>query len=252
MHLFDAWPEHKCRISAAKRLALFLDFDGTLAPFRRRPEKASLARSTRRALENLARHPRVQIWIISGRRRADIQRRVGVREIRYLGLHGAEDGVHTVKPGSEGKHLRAARRRIAREIQDLRGIWVENKRSSFTVHYRGASTAAVRQAEVMLTRILDEFLPHLRRLTGNCAWELLPRNQCDKGVAVKRELRRMGFSPLVIYVGDDGTDELAFAALPQALTICVAPRHITRAKFALSSITEVRIFLGILLKELKA
>ena len=251
--LFDSWERLAGQVSAAARLTLFLDFDGTLAPFRLRPDRVRLAHSTRRVLERLARHPKNTIWIISGRRSADVRLRAGVGGIHYLGMHGWEDEDRPLRLGpAQRKHLRAARERFADQLQGLRGLWIEDKQFSFTIHYRGAPPALVRRAQGMVCNVLDGFQPHLRRLAGNSAWEILPTIAGDKGVAVRRVLRRLGGSPLVIYVGDDGTDELAFAALPRGLTICVAPGRDTRAKFAVRSTTEVRRFLRMLLKELSA
>ena len=199
------------QIEAAPHITLFLDFDGTLTPFRWRPNRVRLAHSTRCVLERLARHPKITIWIISGRRRANLQRRARVAGIHYLGMHGWEDNDRPLRLGPAAKPLRAARERIANQLQGLRGLWIEDKQCSFAIHYRGASPAQVRRAQGIVCNVLDGFQPHLRRLAGNSVWEILPRIAGDKGVAVRRVLRRLGGSPLVIYVGDDGTDELAFA-----------------------------------------
>ena len=251
-YLFNSWQELASQMDVATHLTLFLDFDGTLAPFRLRPDSVRLAHSTRRTLERLARHPKITVWIISGRRRADVRWRTGVEGIHYLGMHGWEEDDRPLRLGPARKHLRAARDRIADQLKDLRGLWIEDKQFSFSIHYRGASPALVRRAEGKLSSVLDGLQPHLRWLAGNSAWEIIPRIAGNKGSAVRRALRRLGGSPLVIYVGDDGTDEPAFAALPRDLTICVGPNRDTQAKFAVRNTTEVRKFLAMLLKELSA
>ncbi len=251
-YLFDDWPEIAQRINSARKIALFLDFDGTLAPFRRQPAAVRLAASTRHVLERLARHPRMRIWIISGRRMSDVRARVGIDNIRYLGLHGLENGDYTLRLGPAWKPLEMAREMVMDHLGGMQGVWVEDKGASFTVHYRGVSNLIARRAHEGVRLILDRFHDDLRQLSGNRAWEILPTNQVDKGIAVIRELRRAGLSPLVIYVGDDGSDELAFAALPNAITVCVGPRHRTRAKFVLRNTADVRNFLRRLKKELTA
>jgi trehalose 6-phosphate phosphatase len=89
-HLFDCWAKVSERIRSAEHVALFLDFDGTLAPFRVRPDAVSLSDSTRNALRRLVRYPQVRLFILSERRRADVERRVQVAGISYLGMHGWE------------------------------------------------------------------------------------------------------------------------------------------------------------------
>src|SRR5580704_3538376 len=89
--LAAGWPRIAERLRASRRVAFFLDFDGTLAPSVRLPEYARLPAATRHALRRLARHPRATVVVISGRRRADLRRRVAIPGVRYLGLYGRED-----------------------------------------------------------------------------------------------------------------------------------------------------------------
>ena len=71
--VFDCWQQIAARLHAAGTVALFLDFDGTLARLRQRPEEVRLNHSTRQAIARLARNPRVRVWLISGRRLADVR-----------------------------------------------------------------------------------------------------------------------------------------------------------------------------------
>jgi trehalose-phosphatase len=82
-----------------------------------------------------------------------------------------------------------------------------------------------------------------RLLNGKKVWEILPREVGDKGSAVRRELSRFKYRPLPVYIGDDFTDERAFAALPDGLTVRVGPHSLTRAQFQLRDPAEVRRFL---------
>src|SRR6478752_5155364 len=68
------------------RLAVFLDYDGTLAPIVSHPEEASLSESMRRTLRSLA--ARLPVAILSGRDLADVRGRVLVDGIVYAGSHG--------------------------------------------------------------------------------------------------------------------------------------------------------------------
>ena len=85
-YLLQGWPTVAERLQSARTVALFLDFDGTLAPLRLRPDQARLPAPSRCALRRLACSPRLRIWVISGRRQADVCRRVAIPGVRCLGL----------------------------------------------------------------------------------------------------------------------------------------------------------------------
>jgi len=92
-------------------VALFLDYDGTLTPIVPSPEDAQLSEAARQALEQAARTPNLDIVIVSGRALADVQQRVGVPGLTYVGNHGFEiEG-----PGISFRHAELDRWRAALE-----------------------------------------------------------------------------------------------------------------------------------------
>src|SRR5262245_65261350 len=68
------------------RLAVFLDYDGTLTPIVSRPEDAWLPDAMRQTLRSLA--ARLPVAILSGRDLDDVRGRVHVDGIVYAGSHG--------------------------------------------------------------------------------------------------------------------------------------------------------------------
>lgn len=241
--LFDHWATVRRRLRAARHLALFLDFDGSLVPLRARPEQVWLDDSGQRLLQRLARHPRVTLVLISGRRRADLRRRVNVPGARYLGLHGWEhrDG-HSAQPGTQ-RLMRVARRMLAERLRGLPGIWIEGKGPVFVAHYRGATVATTRRARQIVRETLEWLEPDLRVLAGRKVWEVMPQELRGKGVAVIRLLEELPRPTLSIFIGDDVSDERAFAALRGELTVRVGRPRRTRAHFRLRNPVEVRTFL---------
>jgi len=242
-HLFDRWPQVARSIVSAQHLALFLDFDGTLVALRKLPSDVTpLDLPLRKVLRNLARHRRLSVYVISGRRLADIRRLVPVRGIRLLGLHGWE-GRRVPLLRAERGLLREAREVLKRRLSSLPEIRLEDKGLALAVHYRAASPRAVRVGRVIVGKVLGDLKPRIHMLRGHKVWELLPRQIAGKGASVLALLSRLPEPTLAIFVGDDATDESAFRALPGGLTIRVGKRPRTSARFLLDSPEEVKLFL---------
>jgi trehalose 6-phosphate phosphatase len=241
-HLFDRWPEVAERLHAAKHLALLLDFDGTLVPIQPRPEMVRLDLPTRRLIGRLARLPRITVCIISGRRLADLRRRARVPCVRYVGVHGGEWDKNTSTPPTN-KSLARVKLLVKERLGFLDGIRLEDKGISFAVHYRGATRSAARRASALLRRTLEPFRAHLNVLKGKKVWEILPPEVEGKGRAVRLLLADLPRGTLPIFVGDDVTDESAFAALPHGLTIRVGKNQRTKARLQLRNPDEVKTFL---------
>lgn len=247
--VFDRWSEVAQRLHAAKHIALLLDFDGTIVPIQPRPEMVRLSLPTRRLIGRLARHSRVTVCIVSGRRLADLRRRANVPGVRYVGLHGWEWDRKMSAP-FEDKILREAKRLLEERLASLAGIRLEDKGISFAVHYRGATSGAARLARSLLHKTLKPFAPYLQVLHGKKVWEVLPPEVQGKGRAVRLLLAELPHGTLPIYVGDDTTDESAFAELRGGITVRVGKHRRTKARFCLRSPDEVVALLGALEAEI--
>jgi len=88
--LMQSLPEVDERIREADRLALFLDFDGTLAPIVEDPAAARMSGDVWEALRNVARQDGIVTTIISGRAVEDVYSKVRVEGLIYAGNHGME------------------------------------------------------------------------------------------------------------------------------------------------------------------
>lgn len=74
--------------------------------------------------------------------------------------------------------------------------------------------------------------------------EVKPQIDWHKGYAIKWIAKEILPSPsLPIYIGDDVTDEDAFAAIPEGITIRVGESAGTRAQFLLPDVHAVGQFL---------
>lgn len=244
--LLESWPALAGAVRRAPSLALFLDFDGTLAPLVPHPEDAAADRATRAALLRLASNPRIKVWVISGRRRADLRARLAVPNVRYLGVLGWDDG--TSLPPETQRLVEQARRSIVSRLNGTAGVQVENKGVSFALHYRGAPPQSVQQAGRILQEVVGGSDGALRAVPGDLVWEVLPREIQGKGHAVRKLWRASGPGALPIYIGNDQTDEPAFSVLARGITARVGHAAPSRARYFLRNPREVRRFLEELLR----
>lgn len=239
-NLLESWNTVRPRLRDAKAIALFLDFDGTLAPLQARPAEVQLPPATRSVLRRLSRRQWLDVWVISGRRQADVCKRVALPGIRCLGLYGWESGAEPKVDMATLRILAEARSELTHRLNHAADLWIEDKGTTFALHHRGATPFEVRRARVALEKVHASFSRWLRVAEGDHTWEVMPRELRGKGHTVRRYLRYVSRYALPIYIGDDAADEPAFAALSQGITACVGPARQTRAAFRLRNPVEVR------------
>jgi len=241
--LFEDWRAVAQRVREASSIALFLDFDGTLAPLEEDPGAAGMNRVARVALMRLAGNPGVRVCVISGRRLADLRARVGVPGVEYVGVHGG-DAPDTAFPPEVMRIVAGARGQLASCLNGAGcGIQIEDKGEAFAVHHRGARAPEIAHAREILDRVVEKFAGALRVVAGDRVWEVLPREIRGKGHAARRQWRLRSAGALPIYNGNDSTDEAAFDALAPGLTARVGTARQTRARYFLRNPAEVARFL---------
>jgi len=211
------------------RVLLAFDFDGTLAPIVCDRARALMRPATRRLLARLARlYPCV---VISGRARADLLRRVRTSGVRtVIGDHGMEPWDAREEPSRE---VRRWARVLRQQLERWRGVSVEEKRFSVSIHYRGARRK--REARAAVLQAAAALRP-ARMIGGKDLVNLLPQAAMHKGVALERErIRRR--CRTAIYVGDDDTDEDVFAnaRADRLLAIRVGARRSSKAPYFVRS-----------------
>uniref|UniRef100_Q029X7 Trehalose 6-phosphate phosphatase n=1 Tax=Solibacter usitatus (strain Ellin6076) TaxID=234267 RepID=Q029X7_SOLUE len=231
------------QLSCERTLYAF-DFDGTLSPIVSNPDHAVMSRRTRGLLTCLAAaRPCI---VVSGRGRADLMQRVsGVGLAQAIGNHGAET--------SEAS--RAPRRRIAQwkaalepALRDLPGVWVEDKDLSLAVHYRQAPKSSDARCRILAAA---RTLPHARVFGGKRVVNLVLDTAPHKGQALAAERDRLGCD-WVLYVGDDKTDEDAFALCGNIVPVRIGVSQRSHARYYLRTQREIDRLLAVLVRKTKA
>lgn len=243
-HLLGAAGRAALRALARGRALLAFDFDGTLAPIAERPERARMPARTRRLLAAVARlYP---CAVISGRARRDLRRRLrDVPLVALSGSHGAEGPGR--RPSNDGPaRVRGWAARLRRHLRRVRGVALEAKPHGVAVHYRRA-----RDKEGARVAILEAVtaLEGARWTFGKEVVEVMAAGAQTKGDALAA-LRRRLKPRATLYVGDDLTDEDAFASAGPGglLSVRVAPAEGTTARFRLDAQAEVESLLDELVR----
>ena len=231
------------------RLAVFLDYDGTLTPIVSHPEDAWLSDSMRQTLRSLA--ARVPVAILSGRDLDDVRGRVLLDGIVYAGSHGFDiagaGGLRRELGAAYLPVLDAAETELREALDEIPGAQLERKHFSVATHYRNVNENDASKVALAVEAVAARHR-ELRRIDGKKVYELLPDIEWDKGKAVMWLLEALGLereNVRPIYIGDDRTDEDAFRALEQCgIGILVSEQaQPTAATYSLRDPHEVEHFL---------
>jgi trehalose 6-phosphate synthase/phosphatase len=237
-----------------ERLALLLDYDGTLVGLRPSPAEASPDTEILRILADLARLPGVEVDVISGRRREDLELWLGNLPI---GLH-AEHGLWSRDARSERWRKRdvstswmdEVRAVMVARTEAVPGSMLEEKDASLAWHYRNVAAPLGTSQAASLAHRLDRLLAGTSAavMKGNKVVEVKDVG-VNKGV-IAGLLAGQPEKPRLLAVGDDVTDEDMFrAAPPDAVTVHVGPGR-TVAAMRLMGPDQVRVVLTQLISRL--
>lgn len=252
-HLFSYWGRLKKALKG-KFVYLFLDYDGTLVPIVRMPGEAVISDRTKALLRRLSKMIDYRIAIVSGRALGDISRRVGLKNIVYVGNHGLEIKGPKISfksrlPVRYRRTLEKIKDDLKGSISSVKGVLIEDKGLSLSIHYRAVGRNDISQVNAALSAAVSSpgVKGNVRVRSGKMVWDIIPPVKWDKGMAVLWLLKHMPFRAadrplraIPIYIGDDFTDEDAFKALrSKGMTVLVGHNNASCAQYYLKDTHEV-------------
>lgn len=218
-------------LSEAPERALFLDYDGTLAPFREERDRAVPYAGVREALERLLEAGHSRLVVVSGRWTKDLVPLLGLEARPEIwGSHGWErlrpDGTLELGEMDDGALRGLAEADRWAEAEGL-AARAEEKPGCLAIHLRGLPEP---EAAEVRERALEALRPLSRRrglelheFDGGLELRVPGRH---KGDAVRTVLDELPDGAAVAYLGDDRTDEDAFEALDgRGLRVLVRPER---------------------------
>jgi trehalose-phosphatase len=172
-----------------------------------------------------------------------------MEEIIYAGNHGLEitgPGLHFIEPAASERvdALEELTRHLQVRLRHIPGVEVESKVLTASIHFRRASVSSLGEVHKLVQDAVNPIVSLFQVTQGLQIFEIRPRVNWHKGLAVgwiKEALGRP--DALSIYLGDDVSDEDAFAALRDDITISVGRVSGTCARYHLDLQESVQEFL---------
>jgi len=237
----------------SQKCLLLLDYDGTLVSFAGRPEKAGPDEKLLALLETLSTDVRNELVIISGRDKDTLARWLASINVSIIAEHGGSikrKGTHW-QPIEPLRNEWKDRIRPILELYTDRtpGSFVEEKDFSLVWHFRRSDP----ELAYLRTQELKGAVLNLTANLGIGVFEgskiLEVKNiRINKGRAVESWLAKQAWD-FILAAGDDYTDEDLFAVLPENAYSIKVGYGISKARFNLHSVYELRALLEELTKQ---
>lgn len=208
---------------------LFLDYDGTLAPFCVERDKAFPYPGVCPILDQLLQSLRTRLVMVSGRQTSDLSPLLALHHpVEIWGSHGREhlfpDGCYELSPMDEQTLSFLVE---ANQFVEKAGLkrYTEQKVAALALHWRGLDRQTAdnvqRQALEGLVPLAHTHGLLVQPFDGGLEIRLPGK---DKGIVVGKVLSELPENAMAAYLGDDLTDEDAFLSLKgKGLGVLVRP-----------------------------
>lgn len=200
-------------IGNSEKIALLLDYDGTLAKICPHPNDTTMTPETEQSLRNIGKNSKIFTAVISGRGVDNVKEKVAIDGLVYAGNHGLEilynNGTRYIhNTGEVSQNYSKMVDALWQIVRD--GAWIEDKKFSLTFHYRAVCEdqhSTIRQEAIDIIKSFG-----YKANQAHCAIEAKPPVEWNKGKAADYILRHefgdnWSSEVKTIFAGDDTTDE---------------------------------------------
>jgi trehalose 6-phosphate synthase/phosphatase len=233
-----------------QRIALFLDYDGTLREMEREPRAARPTPELYALLDQLRAQENVGLFLVSGRSHYDLEFFFPKPDFICVAEHGAtvrREGQTTWEQWD--RDITYGWKDEIRELlrlyeQSTPGSWVEEKRTSLVWHHRKTDPEFGTWKAHQLTHELGTMMANepVKIRQGRKIVEVTSA-EVSKAVAIRHLLHERHYD-VVLCAGDDQTDESMFEIdEPHFISIKVGPEP-SRARYRVHDPAAFRKFLG--------
>ena len=236
---------------ASKKLFL-LDYDGTLAEITNLPMNAKPDKELLKLLANLSQDPSSDVAIVTGRKKDDIFSWLGHLDL----IFSVEHGLRIKWLGKKNWYLMVPNSSVGSWYGDVYeifehynrttpGSFIESKEASLAWHYRMVDPSLGRwKANELKIHLQNVLANHPLEVVGGKMVIEVRLQGVNKG-NIFQYCKQFGYQyDFIIAIGDDLTDEYMFSQIPLSSVGIKVGTSYTIAPYYLSSVKEVRSFLG--------
>lgn len=226
------------------RVALFVDFDGTLVEIASGPDAIAVPKRLGAALELLSARLGGALALVSGRSIENLVSYLGPVRLHLAGSHGGHVQHANGQTMLEAQPLPDPVSSALRDFALREDLLYERKPHGAALHYRARPELEDGARRFVMGLAADH---ELATKSGKCVIELV-RPGIDKGGAVRLLAQEEPFADaLPVFIGDDVTDEDGFAVCNElgGFGVAVGRREETAARYSLANVREVHRWLNL-------
>jgi trehalose 6-phosphate phosphatase len=246
-YLFDDMWSVGEQIARAQAVLFCMEFDGALAPPMDDDALISLSPQMQRVLWSLAGQEKCKLAFFSYRSRFELQMRVGLPDVWYVGCHGLEisgPGHVSVHPAAAvySRQLQPVASRIEELLRPIPELSCEDRGLTLRVSFAGLPHSTIDPVIVQVRELARRLAPTCRLTVEESFLELRPSVSWNRASAIKliqQQLAPRDFLPVYLGFDDEGT----FLSLDDSITIRVDECERSAAQYFVAGPPDVRRFL---------
>jgi trehalose-phosphatase len=245
-YLFDDMWSVGELITRSQTVLLCMEFDGVIVPAVDEDVFVSLSPQMQRVLWSLTNDEKCKLAFASYRSRFELQTRIGLPDVWYLGCHGLElsgPGDVFVHPSGAAysQQLQPIAAHLQEMLQSFPDMRFEDRGLTLRVPFFSLPASRVEQVTNFVRDLTRRHAPTCRLITNEEFLEIRPNIPWDRVSALQRIQNRLApLDPLLIYLGSDEAG--TFEALEEAITVHVGECDHSPAQYYVSGPPDVRRF----------